>query len=666
MTHAVEKKVAGRELVTVAALKLTQCSLTYGFSACDAGLVATGASQGAGSFTIKLDASDTNPDDYYNGMLIKITSGAGAGQERVINDYDSTTKFAILFLVWATIPGAGDTYTINDINSPIACHNTRFTCQDTANFTATIEDYSLVTPIDTLPKSERLFPCVVGKPKFSSSKFAPGGGLGKRATVSIKVRDFTHHDRGIDPYAANRSYDTEQGTFFGKLLARNIHYIGRTLLIRTGYYTDTWNWDNFQDRTYVIERIDGPDKNNIYTIHGKDILKLADDDRIKIPAVSDGKLSADITDSDTTLSVGSGQGADYASSGTIAIGSEEMTYTRSTDTFTVVRAVNGTSAQGHSKDNTVQECRVWTAENVVNIVQGILKNDVGIDESKLPFDEGLDTPTGTPDEWDDEKSNWLSGHNFTRTISKPTGAKKLLNELCIQGQLNVWHDLLNDLVKLKANAPPLANASVVSLNDNAHFIAGSVSVKDEQEMRVSRVEVWYNKLNNAGDEDEENYGNVEVAQNATSEGADLFGSQRIKKVFANWMGEGNAGQALAMAGRVLGRYSNPPKSVDFMLDVKDDTLSIGDLAEITTHKLPSVTGASVARRMQILEDAEVEAGHSIKYSGLTSTYEGIYGFITLDSQVDRTSATDEEKLANAFIAPDTGFFANGDTAYKIV
>ncbi|MEA3366094.1 MAG: hypothetical protein U9Q79_10700, partial [Candidatus Hydrogenedentes bacterium] len=63
----------------------------------------SGAAQGGGADSITLAASASAEDDHYNGMLLKITSGAGAGQAQVIKDYDGSTKVATFYLPWTTV-----------------------------------------------------------------------------------------------------------------------------------------------------------------------------------------------------------------------------------------------------------------------------------------------------------------------------------------------------------------------------------------------------------------------------------------------------------------------------------------------------------------------------------------------------------------------------------
>lgn len=56
---------------------------------------------------VRLDAGASATNDYYNGSVVMIVDGTGAGQSRVIIDYDGTTKDATADSAWATTPTTG-------------------------------------------------------------------------------------------------------------------------------------------------------------------------------------------------------------------------------------------------------------------------------------------------------------------------------------------------------------------------------------------------------------------------------------------------------------------------------------------------------------------------------------------------------------------------------
>lgn len=73
----------------------------------------TGTSTAGGAGTITLAAGASAVDDFYNGMVITITSGTGNGHIGLITDYVGSTKVATVQASTATfVPGASSGYSI--------------------------------------------------------------------------------------------------------------------------------------------------------------------------------------------------------------------------------------------------------------------------------------------------------------------------------------------------------------------------------------------------------------------------------------------------------------------------------------------------------------------------------------------------------------------------
>jgi len=188
------------------------------------------------------------------------------------------------------------------------CYNTRKSCQDPANYnnSTTLTHAFSSRQVD----GQTYIPCIAAT-KLSPTEITPGQPFNKRAAITITLEDFAHHDIGIDPYVSTRSYTAmDQGTYFGKLIARNPFYQGRPLRLLTGYVDDPFSVGDLQTENYIIEKITYSKKGKI-TILAKDILKLADDKRSTCPQASSGKLVSAISSSDTSLTVTSGTEDEY-------------------------------------------------------------------------------------------------------------------------------------------------------------------------------------------------------------------------------------------------------------------------------------------------------------------------------------------------------------------
>jgi hypothetical protein len=84
--------------------------------AADTGMqsVRSGTAQSGSTTSIGLDASASSVTDFYNHDYVYVTSGAGAGQYRLITAYNGTTKAATVTPAWITgqEPASGSTFAI--------------------------------------------------------------------------------------------------------------------------------------------------------------------------------------------------------------------------------------------------------------------------------------------------------------------------------------------------------------------------------------------------------------------------------------------------------------------------------------------------------------------------------------------------------------------------
>lgn len=78
------------------------------------------AQAGAGGNEIKLDAGAEPTDDYYNGCVVYLLSGTGAGQARVITAYTGGVRTATVDTAWNTNPDATTLYGLGGGSRPWA------------------------------------------------------------------------------------------------------------------------------------------------------------------------------------------------------------------------------------------------------------------------------------------------------------------------------------------------------------------------------------------------------------------------------------------------------------------------------------------------------------------------------------------------------------------
>lgn len=547
------------------------------------------------------------------------------------------------------------------------CYNTRATCQDPANYDPGTTTYKFC---ETNAPGEVVRAGYIPAVKSVATKptrIDPAKGVALRESRTVQILDFSHHDRGVDPYVATRSYDPlAQGTYWGRWLARNRYYTGRALRVIDAYVADT-GLDLVNDTKthhYVIDRIDGPDRGGV-KITAKDVLKLADDKRAQCPAKSTGALAADITSTDTSLAVTAGTGSEYATyrgaavsasnPGYVRISDEIIAYTGvSTDTLTGLdRAEWGTTADDHAAGDDVQLCWHVSAENMVDIIEELLTDFAGIDAAYIPSVD-----------WAAEKSTWFSSSNATAIVSEPTGVTTLINELCRDFQANLWWSDEAQEIKLKSIIPDNLNTTTVDYTDDDHLVRDRITVKRDPSKRISRMVIWYGPRDWAEDLDRKNmrYGYAEAK--LTEESAELYGEQRIEVIESRWIAtQSIAGQT---AARALNRLKDDPILIEMVLDAKDDALQVGGSFTVLTRHIQGADGAPVPTKFQVLTREEVQGGHQIKYTAQNLAFSGRYGFVMADTANDYGSATDDELATGCYIAPTAAGFSDGGLPYKIL
>lgn len=484
------------------------------------------------------------------------------------------------------------------------CYNTYATCQDRTNYAASAKTYRFAT-MTQVPQASRAVPCVTGV-SFAPAKIEPGG-IGVRASVTVSLMDFVDTDQVFtDPYIADRLV-AATGTFFGKLFSRNKHIVGRTMRVREGFHQNlsVFSTTSLRDRVYIIDSIQGPDSEGVVRITGKDVLKLADDNRATAPAPSTTYLNGAITNSGTTVVLNDGSG--YVLGDKIAVESEIITLgTKSTHTFTgCTRGAEGTTAEAHEDGSKVQKCLIYTNENVRDVIEDLLVTYAGVPSAYIP----------TAD-WDDEKAGSLASFDVTRIIPKPIAVKDLLEELCDQCQASLWFDDLAQELRLKGESQFDTIAGMVT--EDTELREEGVDTTLETKRQITRVTYYYAPRTPFAEQKPEQYKRVHVEIDADAESTNAYAAQRAKVVYSKWFLSTDQVTVELAAGRMLDRYSTIPLAVTFELDAAHtDAYQMGDVLDIRTSAVQNYDGTDGTLRAQILKITPREAGHSYKYEALT-------------------------------------------------
>ena len=481
------------------------------------------------------------------------------------------------------------------------CFNTLASCQDLPNYDPETKTYRFCSMRSPHPSGLDAIPSLKSV-SVSPSKIDIAGGLGVRSSVSLQFNDHPASDIGVDKYLDDRTYiASERGSYWTKWRARNPFYQGQSIRVLSGFIVNgVYDVTNFQTRHYIIENVTV--SGGTCSITGKDPLKLADSNRAQAPRASTGTLAAAITNVQTTATLQpSGVGAEYPASGFIRIGSEVMEFTRATDTLTLTRGQYNTLATSHSEDSTAQLCLVYS-DQVNSIVEDLLVNYADIDAAFIPTAE-----------WQSEIDDFQSGL-LSAIITEPVGVQTLLKELGEQAPHSLYWDERTQKIKLTCIKPPPIDADVIDQDEN--ILADSLRIKDENDMRVNTVFVYFGQIDPTRKLDEtNNYAQTYVRVDADNIAA--YGSNKIKTIFSRWINNNNKAAALVLAAKIGRRFGFAPRSITFDLDAKDSSVWAGQTIDVLHHEIADFTGAPEQTTFQILSVSERE---NYRYEALEYTY----------------------------------------------
>jgi hypothetical protein len=481
--------------------------------------------------------------------------------------------------------------------------------------------------------------------------------FGRRANLSAILQDHPYDDSAADKYLADRDYTPlERGTFWGKWLARNPYYEGWQVSVYDGYVGQTLA--EMSQRLYLLKDIEGPNSNGGVKIIAEDPLRLGDDKRALVPAVSEALLRDAVDATQTTglvivsdedevaQELGNTAGTRY-----IRFDDEIVKYTGYSGTggewelTGVVRGALGTSADEHDADEKAQRVVRYEALESWLIAHDIVTN----------YMPGAAAYTSLS-AWDAEASVWLAGFIFTGTIAEPTPANEVLGELCESSLFYIFWNERDQSIDLHAIRAPTTVPP--TLTDAGSIVADSFSVKTETEQRLSRVVVYYGQRDpTEALDDGANYANSRLRIDVRAESPEEGDIKRIRRVFSRWIT--TAPQAIQVAVRLLSRFRNAPRYVRLTLDAKDRALWTAEHVLVEHFSLLDDTGAVDLKRWQIISAEEIMPGEKVVYDLQNAEFYGRLGFWTEDAAVDYASASEAERETNGYWTDDAGLI-DGD------
>lgn len=470
------------------------------------------------------------------------------------------------------------------------------------------------------------------------------GGLGYFGQIVIKCTDFPYSQSG------------GAGTYFGRMLADNKYFLNRLIDVYVGYLDrgETFSLSNFQKRTYLLKRVDGPNDRGSVAFYASDVISQLKE--TKIPEATSGSLNAGITDS-ATGSTNITDNTGFSASGGFAIINDEIiAYSGVTgaDSITISsRGQGGSTASAHDAGDSVRDIYKSTGSNVVDEIRTLIEDYSNIDHA-----------TYLPDaDWNTERDGPLASVNVDVWITEPTDLSDVIDSLCKDTLVNVWWDDAAQEIKLKSLGPTPTVSTTWSDSDNILDKPSKVTVKRDHRKILSEVWVFFGKRDQAGGDTEENYDDTYIKIDSDIQTG--LGEKKVKKIIAKNIPAGASASASKIASRFITQNEVPIEFTCYV-DAKDSTVDVGDSINISTDLILGTDGQPELTIMRVIEKAQKENGRYFYKLIKTGQEAGSrYPVIGPNTLPVYTSASTAQKEKYGWICGNDLDMSNGDDPYLI-
>jgi hypothetical protein len=178
-------------------------------------------------------------------------------------------------------------------------------------------------------------------------------------------------------------------------------------------------------------------------------------------------------------------------------------------------------------------------------------------------------------------------------ITEPKRLKEHVKAVSQQGMLDLWVSETGKVTTRFNFRQTLPGATVQSFTHEANVLFRALSVRNNAESRITRIFVFFDpKISDAKD-DPTQYNSSVVKANLPVEAAS---GTKARRIFADWLFR--QGDAVALAGRLLGRFVRGARLLSVQLDMSDEPdFTVGDVIAVDTPDVLSVgTSGSTVRK----------------------------------------------------------------------
>jgi len=228
-----------------------------------------------------------------------------------------------------------------------------------------------------------------------------------------------------------------------------------------------------------------------------------------------------------------------------------------------------------------------------------------------------------------------------RIVFKPTKASKILQELQEQSMSNLWWDDETQKVRFKVFAPDSPGESDTYDSFTDLISIKSISVKQNEKARLSRVIIYFNKNDIGNSKDPEDFDGAFISIDTDKESADEYNEQAIKTIYSRWIDDVSA--CSVISNRFRRRFNLPPKKLTIITELKDDDTKTADIANISTSLIQNIDGTDLTLQPFQVTKKQRRTKGTIQFEVLDTAWNLQYGFIAPAGQPDWDAASEDER-----------------------
>jgi len=451
------------------------------------------------------------------------------------------------------------------------------------------------------------------------TELQPGEGLAIQGSASI-----TFTDIDADPGPVT---ETTEGTFFGKLAARNILNNKDARIIQyhvndDGIYAE----DDGLTRFYIVDTLKN-DGRGTWTITFKEELSKLDKDKNQFPIPTNGTIRTAVDASVVIIPVDSTTDWATDSQGlipyTVKVGDELFKVASVTDNqgpgaalnvgtrgadIVFTNTLSETVADTHAVGDAVQICYTSDDQDIDLFLTDVLESS-GIPSAFIPSAD-----------WAAEIAEWHPTDKINTIWHEPVESNEVTKQVTIGFLLDIWYD--NEDQEVKLSAISVWQVSGPTIEEGKQITYNTFRISPRELIRFSRAFVYFDKPNKVDNDDIKNYRGLSLNIVSSLEDPGLFGEPKTKEFDNSHVIGLNA--AVLLTQRTTARFGNTPEEYTFETEEKFLNYKTGDIVDVITNEKQNFAGLSSNVRAQILSVKPVYTEFGRKYITKALTFESAF------------------------------------------